>query len=113
MMPGEYGHYKEMQTSLAPCPNLRLYEDESLELDSFIYSYLETNVLQASRKLDKDTKKILLKRALTGLAAMHKHNVVHTGVYTFGFFVCHSSLYFYFSMIVKYQPRSPTYRSQV
>ena len=79
MMPGEYEYQRDLQTSLSSCPNLRVFEDGSQELDLFVYSYLETNVLQECRSLNKDTKKNLLKSALTGLAAMHERNIIHTG----------------------------------
>lgn len=82
MMPGEYDYQRDLQTPLASCPNLRVLEDGNPELDLFVYSYLETNVLQECRNLNKDTKKNLLKSALTGLAAMHERNIIHTGVYT-------------------------------
>ena len=85
LTPSSFDYYKDVQSSLASCTNLRVFEDSNPELQLYIYSYLKTNALQAVSLgilTEKDTKKSLLKSALTGLAAMHEQNIVHNGTDT-------------------------------
>ncbi|TAQ87620.1 hypothetical protein B7494_g4040 [Chlorociboria aeruginascens] len=78
-----FNYYKDIQSSLASCPNLRVFEDSNPELQLYVYSYLKTNALQAvglGILREKDVKRSLLKSVLTGLAAMHEKNIVHNDV---------------------------------
>ncbi|KAK0125550.1 hypothetical protein ONS96_009387 [Cadophora gregata f. sp. sojae] len=80
MIPDDYEYQKDLQGSIASCPHLRTMVDGVPGPDLFIYPFLKTNLLQFSQnKLSNATRKDILKSALTGLAALHEKNIIHSG----------------------------------
>jgi len=80
MIPGEYKYQQDLQKPLSSFPNLRTVIDGVPGPELFIYPFLQTDLLQfAQKNLTGTTRKSMLKSALTGLAAMHDRNIIHTG----------------------------------
>ncbi|KAI9668502.1 MAG: hypothetical protein M1829_005319 [Trizodia sp. TS-e1964] len=81
LLPGEYTYQQDMQKHLASCPNLRTMIDGVPRPELLIYPFLETDVLQFSRKkLTKATRRSMLKGSLAGLAALHDRNILHSDI---------------------------------
>ncbi|KAK0125551.1 hypothetical protein ONS96_009387 [Cadophora gregata f. sp. sojae] len=81
MIPDDYEYQKDLQGSIASCPHLRTMVDGVPGPDLFIYPFLKTNLLQFSQnKLSNATRKDILKSALTGLAALHEKNIIHSDI---------------------------------
>ena len=86
MIPGEFEYQQDLQRPLASCPNLRTGIDTIPDFELFVYPFLAVDALQISQKpLSEDTRRIILKRALTGLAELHDRGIIHTGEYYIGF----------------------------
>ena len=82
MIPGEFEYQQDLQSKVASCPNLRTMIDTVPESELFISPFLTIDLLRASRQpLPKNTRKIILQNALTGLAELHDNGIVHTGKY--------------------------------
>ncbi|OBT78614.1 hypothetical protein VF21_02361 [Pseudogymnoascus sp. 05NY08] len=60
MIPGEYEYQKDLQTSVASCPNLRTMFNQ--------------------KNLSVKTRKGMLKSALAGLVALHEKNIAHNDI---------------------------------
>ncbi|EPE02256.1 serine threonine protein kinase [Ophiostoma piceae UAMH 11346] len=79
MIPGDLEYQQGLQTPLASCPNLRTFIDVIPEHELFVYHYLATDLLHIGQKpLSKETKRGILKSALTGLAELHDRGIIHT-----------------------------------
>lgn len=80
MIPGEYEYQLQLQKSLSTSPNVRAVVDTIKELEVFIYPFLSSDLLHLSqKKLPKEARRLILRRALRGLADMHQRNVLHNG----------------------------------
>ena len=80
MIPGEFGYQQDLQGIVASCPNLRTVIDTVPEFELFIYHFLTIDLLQVSQQpLSKETRRIILLSALTGLAELHDRGIIHTG----------------------------------
>ncbi len=85
MTPGEFEYQQDLQKSLASCPNLRTVVDTVPDFELFVYHFLAGNLLQISqRPLSKETRRSILRSALTGLTELHDRGIVHTGESYFG-----------------------------
>ena len=90
MIPGEFGYQQELQSILASCPNLRTVVDTIPDFELFVYHFLASDLLQVSdRSLSTETRRSILRSALTGLAELHDRGIIHTGESYFG---CRSTI---------------------
>ncbi len=85
MIPGEFEYQQDLQKPLASCPNLRTVIDIIPDFELFVYHFLAVDLLQISqRPLSKETRRSILRSALTGLADLHDRGIIHTGESYFG-----------------------------
>jgi serine/threonine protein kinase len=69
-----------MYHNLCTCPYLRVLQDTVPEHSMFVYKYFTDHLLSLAQKdLPLALTKRILKDTLRGLAALHDHNIVHTG----------------------------------
>ncbi|KAI1503702.1 kinase-like protein [Biscogniauxia marginata] len=81
MIPGEFEYQKDLQNPLASCPNLRTLVDTVPDLELFVYHFLASDLLRISQKpLSKETRRRILRSALTGLAELHGRGIIHTDI---------------------------------
>ena len=86
----EYKYYEDMNRSLHGCPYLRLVRDTIPERSMFVYEYFNSHLLNlAQEELPVVLTKRILKDTLRGLAALHDHNIVHTGALEPFLCICH------------------------
>lgn len=80
IIPGDFDHQLGLQKKLAFCRNLRTVVDTVRDLDIFIYSFLDGDLLRLSQSsLDQKSRIQTLRSALQGLAYMHDQGYVHNG----------------------------------
>lgn len=82
MIPGEFEYQQDLQKPLASCANLRSMIDTIPDYELFVYNFLASDLLQLRPKLkslSEETRKSILKSALTGLAELHNRNIIHAG----------------------------------
>jgi hypothetical protein len=80
MIPGEFEYQQDLQKSIAPCPNLRTVIDTIPDFELFVYHFLAIDLLQFSQKnVSEETRRNILRSALTGLADLHDRGIIHTG----------------------------------
>lgn len=80
MIPGEFEYQQDLQEPLAACPNLRTVIDTIPVFELFVYQFLSVDLLQISqRPLSTETRRSILRSALTGLAELHDRGIIHTG----------------------------------
>lgn len=80
MIRGEFEYQKALQEPLSACPNLRVMLDTIPEEEIFVYDFFADDLLNFSkRQLSPDTRRSILKQALTGLADLHDRRIFHTG----------------------------------
>ncbi|KIH87072.1 hypothetical protein SPBR_05198 [Sporothrix brasiliensis 5110] len=81
MIPGEFEYQQDLQTPLASCPNLRTVIDVIPDFELFVFRFLAADLLQVSqRPMSPETRKRILKSALTGLAELHDRGIIHTDI---------------------------------
>ncbi|KAF1840087.1 kinase-like protein [Cucurbitaria berberidis CBS 394.84] len=81
MIPGEFEYQQELQKPLASCSNLRTVVDTIPDFELFVYHFLADDLLQIiQRPLSKETRRSILRSALTGLAELHERGIVHTDI---------------------------------
>ena len=80
MIPGEFEYQENLQKSLASCPNLRTVIDIIPDFELFVYRFLAVDLLQICQTpLSMETRRSILRSALTGLAELHDRGIIHTG----------------------------------
>ncbi|KAK1762031.1 kinase-like protein [Phialemonium atrogriseum] len=81
MIPGEFEHQQDLQKPLASCPNLRTVMDTIPDLELFVYHFLAGDLLRISqRPMSEETRRSILRSALTGLAELHDRGIIHTDI---------------------------------
>ncbi|RMZ80302.1 hypothetical protein DV738_g2801, partial [Chaetothyriales sp. CBS 135597] len=81
MIPGEFEYQQELQKPLASYPNLRTVIDTIPDFELFVYHFLATDLLQLGQKpLSLETRRGILRSALTGLAELHDRGIVHNDI---------------------------------
>ncbi|KAJ8128801.1 hypothetical protein O1611_g4835 [Lasiodiplodia mahajangana] len=81
MIPGEFEYQQDLQKPLASCPNLRTVIDTIPDFELFIYRFLAVDLLQICQKpLLGETRRSILRSALTGLAELHDRGIIHTDI---------------------------------
>ncbi|RMD41269.1 hypothetical protein DV735_g3872, partial [Chaetothyriales sp. CBS 134920] len=81
MIPGEFAYQQDLQKPLASCPNLRTVIDTVSDLELFVYHFLATDLLRLSKKpLSTETRRSILRSALTGLADLHDRGILHSDI---------------------------------
>ncbi len=79
---GEFTYQHDLQASVASCPNLRTVVDTIPDFELFVYPFLAGDLLRVSQKpLSQETRRKILRNALSGLAALHDRGIVHTGAF--------------------------------
>jgi serine/threonine protein kinase len=80
ILPGGFESRLDIQKRLAPCPNIRTVVDSVRDLELFIFRFMTGDLLHlAQRALSYDTRRDILRSALTGLADLHALRIIHTG----------------------------------
>jgi serine/threonine protein kinase len=76
-----YDDQKELQQSMASCPNLRTLVDSIVDSHVVVYPFMTSDLLELSGKksFTKHARKSVLQQALRGLVALHEKNIIHTG----------------------------------
>ncbi|KAL2019567.1 hypothetical protein VTK56DRAFT_9534 [Thermocarpiscus australiensis] len=78
---GDFEYQKSLQQPLSSCPNLRVVVETIPDEELFVYNFLNGDLLNFSKRpLSDDTRKSILKAALTGLAELHDRNIIHTDI---------------------------------
>lgn len=78
--PDNFEYQKSLQQPLSSCPNLRALRDTIPGDDMFVIDYLAEDLLSSSKRpLSDETRRDIVKRALTGLAELHERGILHTG----------------------------------
>ncbi|KAK4246834.1 kinase-like protein [Corynascus novoguineensis] len=81
MISGEFEYQQDLQKPLASCTNLRTVIDIIPDFELFVYHFLAVDLLQISqRPLSTETRRSILRSALTGLAELHDRGIVHTDI---------------------------------
>lgn len=80
ILPGGFESRLDMQKRLASCPNIRTAVDVVRDLELFIFRFMTGDLLHLTqRALSYDTRRDILRSALTGLADLHALRIIHTG----------------------------------
>lgn len=83
MVPGEFEYQEDLQKPLALCANVRAVIDTIPDEELFVYHFLATDLLQMCQKpLPVETRRGILRSALTGLVELHDRGILHTGALT-------------------------------
>ncbi|KAH9885135.1 protein kinase-like domain-containing protein [Xylariomycetidae sp. FL2044] len=81
MIKGKFGYQMDLQKLVSSSPNVRTMVDANRDLDVFIYPYLNGHLLHFSqRKLEVETRKDILRRALRGLVDLHERSIAHNDI---------------------------------
>ncbi|RFU29242.1 hypothetical protein B7463_g7109, partial [Scytalidium lignicola] len=80
-IPGEFQYQQDLQNSLTSSPNIRTVIDTVPDFELFVYRFLAGDLLRISRKpLSQETRRSILRSALTGLAELHERGIIHTDI---------------------------------
>ncbi|RAK83910.1 kinase-like protein [Aspergillus costaricaensis CBS 115574] len=78
-IPGDFQHQLNIQNQLSSCSNIRTFVNSVRETEVFIYPFLSGDLLRFSqrRMISHETRKRILRDALSGLVEMHERDMVH------------------------------------
>ncbi|OIW30908.1 kinase-like protein [Coniochaeta ligniaria NRRL 30616] len=81
ILPGGFESRLDMQKRLSSCPNIRTVVDVVRDLELFIFRFMTGDLLHLTQKgLSYDTRRDILRSALTGLADLHALRIIHTDI---------------------------------
>ncbi|PYH30779.1 kinase-like protein [Aspergillus neoniger CBS 115656] len=81
-IPGDFQHQLNIQNQLSSCSNIRTFVNSVRETEVFIYPFLSGDLLRFSqrRMISHETRKRILRDALSGLVEMHERDMVHNDI---------------------------------
>lgn len=104
---GDFEYQKSLQQPLSSSPNLRVLIDSIPEDQIFVYDFLAGDPRFSQRQLSHETRRGILRSALSGLVELHDKGIIHTGTFSHS---CHGSGFEYSDAFVRHQAQQHPHR---